>query len=66
MKLETAAALAPLVRIALYVLTGWLGSSILDPETVELIRKDPELLMAISGGIAAGWYAVAKWKGWQT
>ena len=62
----TAADFAPFIRIALYVLTGWLGSAWLDPETVDLIREDPALLAAISGAVAGVWYAVAKWKGWRT
>lgn len=57
---------APFVRILLYLLTGWLSGSILDPETVELIRNSPELLAAATGGVAAVWYALAKWRGWTT
>lgn len=62
----TAGDAAPFVRIVLYLLTGWFGSSWLDPETVDLIRTDPALLALLSGGVAAVWYAVAKWKGWRT
>lgn len=65
-KAERIARLAPLVRIALYVLTGWLGSSFLDPATVSLIRDDPTLLALITGGVAAVWYGLAKWRGWAT
>ena len=63
---DIAASAAPFVRIALYVITGWLGSEWLDPETVELIRTDPTLLAALSGGVAAVWYLMAKLRGWRT
>ena len=63
---EYGAAAAPFVRIALYVITGWLGSEWLDPATVNLIRTDPALLAGISGGIAVVWYCLAKWRGWRT
>lgn len=59
-----AANMAPFVRIGLYVITGWLGSSVLDPETVSLIREEPAILAGITGAFAAGWYALAKWRGW--
>ena len=61
-----AASLAPFVRIALYILTGWLGSTFLDPDTVSLIRNDPAFLALVTGGIAAVWYGLAKWRGWAT
>lgn len=57
--------LAVFVRIFLYVVTGWLGSSFLDPETVELIRH-PETVAVVTGLVAAGWYGAAKWAGWST
>lgn len=63
---EMTAAAMPFVRIALYILTGWLGSAWLDPETVDLIRTDPALLAAISGGVAGVWYLAARVKGWRT
>lgn len=63
---EVAAAAAPFVRISLYLLTGWLGSAWLDPETVEIIRTDPALLAGISGGVAGIWYLIAKVRGWTT
>lgn len=58
--------IAPFVRIFLYAITGVFAGEWLDAATVELIRNDPALLMVISGGIAAGWYALAKWRGWST
>lgn len=64
--MSRADAISPFVRIGLYILTGWLGGSILDPETVDIIRTDPAILMAISGGVAALWYALARGKGWST
>ena len=57
--------LSPFVRIGLYIVTGWLGSSYLDPETVAIIR-DPETVALVTGGVAAAWYALAKWRGWRT
>lgn len=57
--------LAPFVRIFLYAVTGWLAGAWLDPETVELIRH-PETVAALTGGIAAAWYALAKARGWRT
>jgi membrane protein DedA with SNARE-associated domain len=63
---ETSASVAPLIRILLYIITGWLGSAWLDPETVDLIRTDPALLASLSGGVAGVWYAIAKRRGWAT
>lgn len=63
---EIAASAAPFVRIFLYLITGWFGSAWLDPETVQLLRTDPSLLVFLSGGVAAVWYAIAKWRGWKT
>ena len=63
--MKTAAELTVAVRIALYVITGWLGASWLDPETVALIR-DPETVAVITGVVAGGWYALARWRGWRT
>lgn len=60
-----AADLAPFVRIGLYAITGWLGGAFLDPDTVAYIRDDPGVLMAVTGAVAAGWYALAKWRGWS-
>jgi membrane protein DedA with SNARE-associated domain len=62
---EMAAAAAPFVRIALYIVTGFFAGGALDNPTVDLIRTDPALLAALSGGIAALWYALARRKGWQ-
>lgn len=64
--MNKAAQIAPFVRIALYIVTGWLGSGWIDPETVDLIRGEPAVLAVISGGVAAIWYAAAKWRGWKT
>lgn len=61
----TAGTLAVLVRIALYVVTGWLAGAWLDPETVKLIR-DPETVAVVTGIVAGAWYALAKWRGWKT
>ena len=58
-------ALSPFVRIALYAVTGWLASSWMDPETVEIIRH-PETVAAVTGLVAAAWYALARWRGWKT
>jgi len=52
-------ALSPFIRIALYAVTGWLASSWMDPETVEIIRH-PETIAAVTGLVAAAWYALAK------
>jgi len=63
---EITAVLAPFVRIALYLVTGWISSEFIDPETVDLIRNEPALAALITGGIAAVWYAMAKRYGWAT
>ena len=63
---EITAVLAPFVRIALYLVTGWISSEFIDPETVDLIRNEPALAALITGGIAAVWYALAKRRGWAT
>ena len=66
-KLERAAAVAPFVRIGLYVVTGmFAGASWLDQETIDLIRMSPEVLAVLSGVVAGVWYGVAKWRGWKT
>ena len=64
--MDKAAQVAPFVRIGLYIVTGWLAGGWIDPETVDIIRGDPAVLAAISGGVAAVWYGVAKWRGWST
>ena len=58
-------ALSPLVRIALYIVTGWLAGAWLDPETVEMIRH-PETVAVVTGLVAGAWYTLAKWRGWRT
>ena len=61
-----AAAAAPFVRIGLYIVTGFFAGEAIDHETVDLLRTDPALLALLSGGVAAVWYAAARWKGWRT
>jgi membrane protein DedA with SNARE-associated domain len=63
---DIAAAVAPFVRIGLYIATGLFAGDALDAQTVDLIRTDPALLAAISGGVAAVWYGLAKLRGWRT
>ena len=60
-----AGALAVFVRIALYVVTGWLAGAWLDPETVDVIRH-PETVAVVTGAVAAAWYGAAKFFGWRT
>jgi membrane protein DedA with SNARE-associated domain len=64
--MDRAAQIAPFVRIGLYLVTGVFAGEALDAETVDLIRTDPALLALLSGGVAAVWYALAKWRGWKT
>ncbi|MEO0720847.1 MAG: hypothetical protein AAFY43_01725 [Pseudomonadota bacterium] len=64
--MELAAKAAPFVRIFLYLLTGWLASKGWDQEALELVRTDPAVLSAITGGGVAVWYLLAKWRGWST
>lgn len=64
--MQQAEKLSPFIRIALYILTGWLGGLGVDAEAIELIRTDPAILAAITGAVVSLWYATAKWRGWST
>jgi hypothetical protein len=63
---ETVSALAPFVRIGLYLLAGWLSGLGMDSHTAEFLRYDLELLAAVTGGLALAWYWLAKRRGWKT
>lgn len=58
--------LAPFIRIGLYAVAGYLAGQGADQWVVDYVRTDPELLAAVTGAVAAGWYAIAKWRGWKT
>lgn len=64
-KTEMIMALTPFVRIALFMLTGFLLGSP-DHPLVAMIALDPDMLAAITGGIVSLWYILAKWRGLPT
>lgn len=64
---------APFIRIALYILAGWLAGRGLPPEAVTIITSDPavlaiasEALAAVVAGVALLWWRIAKRFGWST
>lgn len=65
--------ITPLIRIALYVLAGWLAGRGLPPQAVAIITGDPaiaglvtEVLAALMFAVAALWWRLAKRFGWAT
>lgn len=63
---DLTAHLTPFVRIALWALGGYLSGLGADNWLVTFIRTDPGILASTAFGLAAGWYAIAKWRGWKT
>ena len=57
--------LAPFIRIALFVLGGYLTGQGYDENLIRFIQTDPELIGAIILALTGGWYALAKWLGWK-
>jgi hypothetical protein len=57
--------LGVIVRVALLILTGWLANAGHDPELVQFLRYDPEVLAAVTGAMWAVWYGLARWLGWK-
>ena len=65
MNKPTVADLAPLIRIALFVLGGYLTGQGYDENLIRFIQTDPELVGTIILALTGGWYALAKWLGWK-
>jgi hypothetical protein len=63
-KAKLIAELAPLVRIGLFIFSGWLSAQGYDSEVVQYIRTSPEVAGMVLGGITALWYAAAKLWNW--
>jgi hypothetical protein len=65
--------ITPLVRIALYILAGWLSARGLPPQAATILTTDPAMIelatQAIAGAITAlalTWWRIAKRLGWST
>ena len=66
--------IAPLVRIALYILTGYLvKSSLISEDVAREITDDPAIVAMVSevvalapAAIAVLWWRIAKRMGWAT
>ncbi|ACP24930.1 hypothetical protein NGR_c11450 [Sinorhizobium fredii NGR234] len=62
------------LRIALYIVAGWLyGSGYIGEEVKDLITTDPAMAASIEAGISAliasipiAWWRLAKRLGWKT
>jgi hypothetical protein len=62
------------VRIALYVIAGWLsGSGYISDEVKRLLTDDPTVAATVAHGISAlmclasiGWWRLARRMGWST
>lgn len=64
---------SPFIRIALYVVVGWLASKGLPREVAEIITTDPTILAVLSEALAGVvfvltllWWRIAKRFGWAT
>lgn len=65
--------ITPLIRIALYIIAGWLAGHGMPPQAVAIITGDPtiavlvsDVLAAIIIAVAALWWRLAKRFGWAT
>lgn len=58
--------LQPLVRIAIWIATGYLLANGTDPALVNMLRTDPHVAAAILGLFNTAWYVAAKYFGWRT
>jgi len=59
-------ALAPIVRIILFIVSGYLvGQGWIDQETADLLRNQETIGLVVMG-LTGAWYAVARWRGWAT
>jgi hypothetical protein len=56
---------APIIRIMLFVLGGWLANAGYDNSLVKLIQTDPQILSTAVLLFTAAWYAVAKILNWK-
>lgn len=63
---EAALELTPFVRIGLWAGGGLLMDSGWSETYVGAITLDGTIAGSIAWGIAAAWYALAKWAGWRT
>ena len=57
--------LAPLVRISLFILGGWLAGKGVDPTITSYIQTDPEVLSTVLLATTGAWYAAAKLLNWK-
>ena len=64
-KVKLVAELAPLVRISLFIFSGWLSAQGYNSEIVQYIRTDPEVAGMVLAGVTAVWYAAAKLLDWK-
>lgn len=64
MRLKPADA-APIARISLFLLTGYLAAKGGDPALISFLRTDPEVAALVTGMIATVWYGFAKFFGWS-
>lgn len=65
--------LTPLIRIALYIIAGYLAGHGLPPAAARIITDDPAMLMLASDALAALiaavtllWWRIARRFGWAT
>lgn len=64
-KVKLAAELAPIVRISLFIFSGWLSQQGYDNTVVQYVRTSPEVAATVVGGVTALWYAAAKIWNWK-
>ncbi|MHA3913832.1 hypothetical protein [Halovulum sp. GXIMD14793] len=58
--------LTPWVRVALYLISGWLAGQGANQGLVTYIGTDPEFIAAAAGLVALMWWRIAKRKGAPT
>lgn len=59
------AELAPIIRIGLWALSGYLAAGgYISQELAAVINTDPEVLALATAGLTAVWYVLAKRFGW--
>jgi hypothetical protein len=64
-KVKVISELAPLVRIGLFIFSGYLANAGYDNTIVQYIRTDPEVAGMVLAGATALWYAAAKIWNWK-